>query len=135
MKIIRYYLMIYLADMLLIYGILMVYIVRMCNLDVDTYYYATLSIIGLFISMSFSLKIRENGKLKSLYFSIFELICVLVMCLYYLNKYEVNILTIESLSLGNILLYVMLVSLIYRDYNFYVSSLEELEKTYKKWLF
>ena len=135
MKIFKYYLIIYFADLLFIYGALLISIVDILDPNKDTYRYSLLSVIGVFLTLRYSLKIRQEGKLKSIYFSIFELISILVMCLYYFDYYAVDIFKIEFLSLENIILFFLLVSFLYKEYNFYVSPLGELEKTFNKWLF
>ena len=135
MKIFRYYIIIYFSDLLFIYGALMVSIVRTVDLESDAYKYSLLCVIGAFLTLRYSFKMRQKGKLKSIYFSIFELISILVMCLYYFNNYEINIFTIDFLSLENIILFFLLASFIYKEYNFYFSPLGELEKNFKKWVF
>lgn len=135
MKRFKDYIIIYFANLVFFYGILMVSIIHINNLNEYTYEYTLISIAGMYTHIKYSLEMRQNGKLKNIFFSILVLISVFVMCVYYFAKYKISFVTADFLIVENFTSYILLPLFIYNEYIFYVYPLEKLEKIYKKYVF
>ena len=123
--------MIYIADLLFIYGSMMIYITDINNLDISGQRFIAVALVGALLSIRYSLKIRKEGKLKSIYFSVFVFISILLMCIYLFNQYEVDIFSQENWNVQFVISLSMLLVFIYNQYIFYVSPMDKLEKDFK----
>lgn len=101
-------------------------IVKICDLQEEAFNYIGLSAVGIYLVIKYNLIIRQEGKTKSIYFSIVVWVSVIIMYFYYFIKYKVDLLNFE-----NLFLLIYLIVFIYREYVFRVYSLESLEKRYK----
>jgi len=114
---IKYYIIIFFSELLLCYGLVM---------TSEQYYYLGYAVIGVYLVIEYSLKIRENGMKKSVYFSFFVFLCSFFMYIYFFKKTNLVFISFEGFMF---ILYFCI--FLYREYVFRVYSLEKLEKLYK----
>ena len=78
--------------------------------------------------MKYNLLLRQKGMVKSIYFSIIVLCCVLLIYWYFLEKYSV---TLDFLDWSMLYLIMPFPGHVYGEYVFRVYDLNHLEKKYK----
>lgn len=116
---IKLYGIVFISELLAFYSFIMIGIK-------DSNSYIGLSFLGVYFTTKYSLKIREKGVVKSIYFSILVLSCFFLMYIFILKQYNVPFINSETLW------FLMFVGLtIYQDYMFRTYSLDKLRNIYK----
>lgn len=115
---VKYYIIIFFSEMLLCYGFIM---------SSEQYYYLGYAIVGAYLVVDYSLKIRKNGKKKNVYFSFFVFLCSFSIYIYFFKKINLVFMSFEGL-----MFIVYFVIFLYREYVFQVYSLKELQNLFKK---
>lgn len=114
---IKYYIIIFFSELLLCYGFIM---------SSEEYYYLGYAVIGVYLVIEYSLKIRECGRKKSVYFSFFVFLCSFLIYIYFFKKMNLVFISFE----GFMFIFYFCV-FVYHEYVFRVYSLQDLKKLYK----
>lgn len=107
----------------------MIYIIESIEMHKDVYIYAAMSAFGIYITVKFNLLLRQSGIKKNILLFLIILCSVLIMYWYFLEKYSVSI---SLKDWGVLYLFMPFASFVYEEYVFRISTLERLEKKYKK---
>ena len=118
---IKYYFLVLISE-IIYYGSFIILIISNKNI------FLLFGILGVELHNIYSLKIREKGYKKSIFFSFSILIIVLVSYIYIINKYNIDIFSFD----GFMLIFSVL-AFVYVEYTFYVYPLDKLYRRYKEW--
>jgi glucan phosphoethanolaminetransferase (alkaline phosphatase superfamily) len=92
----------------------------------EQYYYLGYAVTAVYLVIEYSLKIREKGMKKSVYFSFFVFLCSFSIYMYFFKKLNLVFIGFEGFMF---ILYFCV--FVYSEYVFRVYSLQDLKKLYK----
>ena len=118
---IKKYIIIFISEVVLLYSFFM--LILKDHFDIK---YIAITYIAINFITKNSLKFREEGKKKSIYFSFLIVIIAILEYLYLFNVYNKKIISYDSLWF-----LLLFIGIIYHEFAFYNFSLEKLKKKYK----